>query len=52
MDDFEQVEELSKIANVSVPKAIQEIRTAPVLHNTVVDVEEMPVIVEKILNVS
>lgn len=52
MDDFEQVEELSKIANVSIPKAIQEIRTAPVLHNTVVDVEEMPVIVEKILNVS
>lgn len=52
MDDFEQVEELSKIANVSVPKAIQEIRTAPVLHNTFVDVEEMPVIVEKILNVS
>ena len=52
MEDFAQVEELSRIANVPVPKAIQEIRTAPVLHNTVVDVEEMPAIVEKILKVS
>ena len=35
MGDFELVDELSKIGNVAVPKAIEEIRTAPVLHDHV-----------------
>ena len=39
--DFELVDELSKIGNVEVPQAIEEIRTAPVLHNTVCEVDEM-----------
>ena len=34
MDDFELVDELSRISCVPVPRAIEEIRTAPVLHRT------------------
>ena len=49
MGDFQLVDELSKIGNVKVPKAIEEIRTAPVLHNTVVEVDEMTDAVKKFL---
>lgn len=51
MGDFELVDELSKIANVEVPNAINEIRTAPVLHDTVCDKEDMKDIVMKFLNI-
>ena len=34
-EDFELVDELSRLGNVAVPNAIEEIRTAPVVHNTV-----------------
>lgn len=51
MGDFELVDELSKIANVKVPNAIEEIRTAPVLHDTVVDVPEMPAAVKNVLGI-
>ncbi|MDE5931859.1 MAG: threonine synthase, partial [Lachnospiraceae bacterium] len=33
MTDFELVDELSRLANVKVPNAIEEIRTAPVVHD-------------------
>lgn len=49
MTDFELVDELSKLANVDVPKAIDEIRTAPVLHDTVCDKEDMKSVVMKFL---
>ncbi len=49
MDDFELVDELSKISNVPLPKAVEEIRTAPVLHTMVCDKNEMQEIVENIL---
>ena len=49
MTDFELVDELSRIAKVTVPNAIEEIRTAPVLHDTVCDKSEMKATVEKIL---
>lgn len=39
--DFELVDELSKIGNVAVPQAIEEIRTAPVVHNNQCDVDQM-----------
>ena len=42
MDDFSLVDELSRIANVTVPNAIEEIRTAPVLHDHVCEKDEMP----------
>lgn len=51
MGDFELVDELSKIANVKVPNAIEEIRTAPVLHDTVVDVPDMPAAVKNVLRI-
>ena len=41
MGDFELVDELSKIAKVKVPGAIEEIRTAPILHDTQCDVDKM-----------
>ena len=51
MTDFELVDELSKLANVKVPNAIEEIRTAPVLHDTVCDKEEMKSVVKKFLGI-
>lgn len=49
MTDFELVDELSKLSGVKVPNAIEEIRTAPVLHNTICDKSEMQQTVEQIL---
>lgn len=51
MSDFELVDELSKLGNVAVPKAIEDIRSAEVLHDTVCEVEEMPQVVKKFLGV-
>ncbi len=47
--DFELVDELNKISGVKVPNAIEEIRTAPVLHDTVCETEDMEKEVRKIL---
>lgn len=51
MGDFELVDELSRIGNVAVPQAIEEIRNAKVLHDTVCEVEEMPDVVKKFLGI-
>ena len=51
MGDFELVDALSELSGVKVPQAIEEIRTAPVLHDTVCEVEEMPQVVKKFLGV-
>ena len=51
MGDFELVDELSRITGVKVPQAIEDIRTAPVLHDTVVDACDMPAAVKNILGV-
>ena len=40
-DDFELVDELCKISKVKVPNAVEEIRTAKILHDTVIEVSEM-----------
>ena len=50
MDDFALVDELSRLANVKVPNAIEEIRTAPVLHDRVCDKEEMKAFVKEFLH--
>lgn len=52
MGDFELVDELSRLAKRAVPKAIEEIRTAPILHNRIASVEEMPEVVLEILGSS
>lgn len=49
MDDFALVDELSRISNVAVPNAIEEIRTAPVLHDIQCDKDEMKKAVEDFL---
>lgn len=41
MDDFALVDELSRIGNVEVPNAIEEIRTAPVIHKNECDKDKM-----------
>ena len=52
MSDFELVDELSKIGNVAIPNAIEEIRTAPVVHDIICEVEEMPKVVKKFLGIN
>lgn len=51
MTDFELVDELCKLSNVDVPQAIEDIRTAPVLHDTVCEVNEMCDNVKRILGI-
>ena len=41
MEDFALIDELSKVANVDIPKAIDEIKDARILHNTVCEREGM-----------
>lgn len=49
--DFELIDKLSELANVNIPKAIEEIRTAEVLHNTVCDKEDMKAQVKQFLGI-
>ena len=51
MDDFDLIDELFNIADLPVPKAVEELRTAPVLHTTQCDVDEMEATVKKWLNI-
>ena len=51
MTDFELIDELNKLSKVAVPQAIEDIRSAPVLHDTVVDSKDMCSQVKKILNI-
>ncbi len=49
MSDFELADELSRIGNRKVPGAIEEIRNAAILHDTVCGTDEMRQTVKKIL---
>lgn len=51
MGDFELVDKLSELSGVSVPAAIDEIRTAPVLHNHVCEKSEMKQVVMDFLGI-
>lgn len=51
MSDFELVDELYKLSNVKVPQAIEEIRTAKILHRTICEVNEMEQTVRHILKI-
>lgn len=50
MGDFELVDELSRLANVAVPPAIEEIRTAPVVHDVQCEVDGMKDVVKEFLD--
>ena len=52
MGDFELVDELNRLSGVDIPKAIEDIRTAPVLHDTVCEVNEMCDNVKRILGIN
>lgn len=49
MTDFELADELHKLSKVKIPQAIEEIRTALVLHDTVCAADKMQEKVEQIL---
>jgi len=51
MGDFELVDELCRLSGVKVPQAIEEIRTAPVLHDMVCEANQMQEAVSKILGI-
>lgn len=47
--DFELVDELNKLSGVKIPQAIEDIRSADVIHDTVCDKTEMEATVKSIL---
>ncbi|MBE5954334.1 MAG: threonine synthase [Lachnospiraceae bacterium] len=49
--DFDLVDELNRLSGVKVPQAIEDIRTAPIRHNTVCDKEDMLKVVKEFLGV-
>jgi threonine synthase len=52
MDDFALIDELSAISHTPIPRAIEEIRNAPVLHDKVIDKEEMAAAVKQFLGMN
>ena len=50
-DEFELIEQLTKVSKVTEPQAITEIRTAPILHETVVEVSDMKNTVKQFLKI-
>ncbi len=51
MEDFELVDMFSEISKTEVPKAIEEIRTAPIMHNHVCEKNEMKQVVMDFLGI-
>ena len=49
--DFELIDELEKLSGVKVPQAIEDIRSAAVLHDTVCETADMCKEVKRILNI-
>ncbi len=51
MDDFALIDELSRISGTGVPGAIEEIRNAPVLHDRVIEKDQMEDAVKDFLGI-
>lgn len=51
MGDFELADELSRLSGVRVPAAIEEIRTAPVVHDVRCEADEMKKVVKDFLRI-
>ena len=49
LSDFALIDELCKVSGVDIPQAIEEIRSAEVLHKTVCEKDEMKDAVKKFL---
>ncbi len=52
MTDFELVDELSGLAKITVPSAVEEIREARVIHDNICEKDEMQKMVEKFLGLA
>ena len=50
-EDFELVDELSRIGNIKIPNAIEEIRNAEIRHNTKCKTDDMEQIVKDFLGI-
>ena len=50
-DDYAQAILLQKLSKTEIPAAVEEIRTAPILHTKVCETENMQLVVEKILKI-
>ncbi len=50
-DDYEQALMLKKVSKTEIPKAVEELRTAPVLHTKVCNINEMQSTVENVLKI-
>ena len=50
-DDYEQAILLKEVSKTEIPKAVEEIRTAPVLHKKVCEISQMQEMVEDILKI-
>lgn len=50
MDEFAMIDKLHEVSKVKVPAAIEELRSAKVLHKTVCEINEMSTMVEEFLN--
>lgn len=51
MEDFDLADKLSELSGVKVPKAVEEIRTAPVLHDHICDKTEMKRVIMDFLGI-
>ena len=51
VEDFALIDELCKVSGVPVPQAIEDIRSAPVLHDTVCEKDEMEKMVKAFLGI-
>ena len=51
MDDFALIDELSRISGTSIPRAIEEIKNAPVLHDKVIEKDQMKDAVKEFLGI-
>lgn len=51
LDDFALADKLSELSGVKIPEAVEGIRTAPVLHDTVCEKEQMADVVKKYLGI-
>lgn len=49
--DLELTDDLAEVSGMRIPQAIEEIKTAPVRHKTMCEVDEMPEVVKKFLGI-
>lgn len=48
--DFELIDRLNKISNVGIPKAVEDIRNAPIIHDNVIEIADMKKAIDEFLN--